>query len=254
LERTAPLRNLGKAFYQPSEKPVSAPQDERWQERLGEAAGAGLEDAVADGVRLGYGVIEDQIRRAQGLASRLSPGSQGLLGAGLSGSQDEIRALLDQLLRTYGDLTNVWLQVLHAALGNADVLNALFGKDGAKANGTSAAGNEGRQAAPESAPKASQSAAAVAFSVLASGPVEIDIRLFGGGFGSASPVMRELCARESGAPPLADVALIPAAGDEPARVVVRVPAEQPPGLYQGLILDRRSDAPLGVLGVRLGAA
>ncbi|NJO38791.1 MAG: sel1 repeat family protein, partial [Rhizobiales bacterium] len=65
-------------------------------------------------------------------------------------------------------------------------------------------------------------------------------------------VAQDLRARANGAPPLNDVTVIPAGENGPMRVVVRVPEEQPPGLYQGLILDQRTDAPFGVLGVRLG--
>ncbi|MEZ5931661.1 MAG: hypothetical protein R3F54_06895 [Alphaproteobacteria bacterium] len=250
---------MGKAFYQPSETPTSKPRDEAAGEPRPEqpdeardgTIGPDLDDAVTEGVRLGYSVIEDQIRQAQGLASKLSPGSQGLFGSGLPGGNDEIRSLLDRLLRTYGDLTNVWLQVLNAALGNADILNALFGKDGAKPNGASAPGAEGERPA---ARPSSEGTAAVAVSVQANGPVETNIRLFGGGLEATSVVLQDLRARESGVPPLNDVTLMPAREGEPMRVVVKVPEEQPHGLYQGLILDQRNDTPIGVLGIRLGPA
>jgi hypothetical protein len=84
--------------------------------------------------------------------------------------------------------------------------------------------------------------------------VETDIRLFGGGLAGSALVVQDLRRRENGAPPLNDTTVIPAADNQPLRVVVRVPKEQPPGLYQGLILDQRTDVPIGVLGVRLGSS
>ena len=67
-------------------------------------------------------------------------------------------------------------------------------------------------------------------------------------------VVQDLRSRENGVPPLEDVALVQEGADAPLRFIVKVPGEQPPGLYQGLILDRQSDAPVGVLGVTIKAS
>ena len=123
LERTTPIRNLGKAFDQAgdgaapnrAEKTAKGPDD-----------GPDLQDAVAEGVRLGYSVIEDQIRQAQTMAKTFSPGGYDI------GGGDEVRALLNRLLRTYGDLTGAWVDILNAVLGNADLLNAVLGRDASK--------------------------------------------------------------------------------------------------------------------------
>lgn len=241
LQRTAPIRNLGKAFDQAARKAASGPAD---QPRDAEAA-SGLEDAVSEGVRLGYGVIEDQIRQAQDLAGKLNPGSYGLFGSERAGSAEEIRSLLDRLLRSYGDLTNVWLQMLNAMLGNADILNAILGKEKGETEQAQAPSADHTRAANGAA----GAGPAIALSISADGRVETDLRFFGGRPATTALVVQDLRSRENGAPPLEDLAVIQAAGDEPARIVVKVPSEQPPGLYQGLILDQRTDAPIGVLGI-----
>ena len=244
LERTAPIRNLGKAFHKATETPTPKRPDDS----AADVGNHGLEDAVAEGVRLGYSVIEDQIRQAQGLASKMNPSGNGLLNGGLSGSDDEIRSLLNRLLRTYGDLTNVWIQVLNAALGNAEILNAILGKDGVKPNGSASSSTKSR---PEAKPSAGSGA--IAFSVTASGPVETTVQFFDSGLKGTSLTVQDLRSRERDAPPLDDMRLTKAAKGEPVRISVNVPKEQPPGLYQGLILDQRTDASVGVLAIRVGS-
>ena len=244
LKRTAPIRNIGKAFSQNGEATASTKPDQP----ADPAKGAGLEDAVSEGVRLGYSVIEDQIRQAQNLAGKLNPGGYGLFGGGRADGGGEIKSLLDRLLRTYGDLTNVWLEVLNATLGNTDVLNTVLGKEQAKPNRQADARPDSRQGSEGS----SGNLGAIAVSIVAEGPIETDIRFFGGNQEVASPVIQDLRSRELAAPPLDDVTLVGASDGAPARIVIKVPNEQPPGLYQGLILDQRTDAPIGALGVRVG--
>ncbi|MGI9508831.1 MAG: hypothetical protein ACR2QJ_05730 [Geminicoccaceae bacterium] len=245
LDRTAPIRNLGKAFHQNGETPRSKQPDQP----IDHVAGPGLEDAVSEGVRLGYSVIEDQIRQAQGLASKLNPGGYGLFGREQAGG-GEIKPLLDRLLRTYGDLTNVWLEVLNATLGNTDILNTMLGKEQAEPNGSSP---KARADSPRPAEGSTNGISAVSFNIIGKGPIETDIRFFGGGE-ATSFVVQDLRSREQAAPPLDDITLIQASNEAPARIVVKVPNEQPPGLYQGLILDQLTDAPIGSLGVKIGVS
>ena len=94
---------------------------------------------------------------------------------------------------------------------------------------------------------------AIAINIVANGSIETDIRFFGGNQEAASPVVQDLRSRELAAPPLDDITLVQASDGAPARIVIKVPNEQPPGLYQGLILDQRTDAPIGALGVKVGS-
>ncbi|MGI9437461.1 MAG: hypothetical protein ACR2Q4_21980, partial [Geminicoccaceae bacterium] len=62
LERTAPIRNLGKAFDQTGEAPGAKQAAygavDHGVHGGGHDGGPGLQDAVSEGVRLGYSVIE----------------------------------------------------------------------------------------------------------------------------------------------------------------------------------------------------
>ncbi|MGI9434869.1 MAG: hypothetical protein ACR2Q4_08590, partial [Geminicoccaceae bacterium] len=243
---------LGKAFDQTGEAPGAKQAAhgavDHGVHGGGHDGGPGLQDAVSEGVRLGYSVIEDQIRQAQVFASKLNPGSRDFSGGG---GGDEIRSLLNRLLRTYGDLTNVWLEVLTAALGNADIVNAILGKERAKPD--EPLREQGADSGPGPVNGPASGIGAISFNIIANGPVETDIKLFAGSDASTSLVVQDLRSRENGAPPLDDIDLIQAGSGEPMRFVIKVPNEQPPGLYQGLILDQRTDAPVGALGVTVGS-
>ncbi|MGI9491068.1 MAG: hypothetical protein ACR2QF_01440, partial [Geminicoccaceae bacterium] len=111
------------AFNQASETPgLKQPDLSSTDPNSDGDVGLNLDDAVSEGVRLGYGVIEDQIRQAQRMASKLNPGNSGPAGA-----SDEIGSLLNRLLQTYGDLNNGWIKVLNAAAGNPDLLKTILG-------------------------------------------------------------------------------------------------------------------------------
>ena len=242
LERTAPIRNLGKAFDQQGD--ASSPKTSEASARAS-TSGPELQDAVSEGVRLGYSVIEDQIRQAQTLAKTLNPGSYDI------GGSDEVRSLLNRLLRTYGDLTGAWVDILNAVLGNADLLNAVLGREASKP--TEADRSAGAGSPPPTGAQAG-GIGAIAFAITSDRPVETEVKFFEGGDHGGPLVVQDLRSRENGAPPLEDVTLVQAGAGGALRFVVRVPAEQPPGLYQGLILDQRTDAPVGALGVTVKAS
>lgn len=242
LERTTPIRNLSKAFDQAGDGTTS--------NKSGKADHASddrsdLQDAVSEGVRLGYSVIEDQIRQAQNLAKTFNPGSYDI------GGGDEVRSLLNRLLRTYGDLTGAWVDMLNAILGNTDLLNAILGRDAPKSEKPNQ-GHDADAASPSSAPAGG--IGAIAFSITSDRPVETEVKFFAGGNHSTALVVQDLRNRENNVPPLEEVTLVQAGADTSLRFVIKVPNEQPPGLYQGLILDQRTDEPVGALGVTVKAS
>lgn len=199
-----------------------------------------MQDAVSEGVRLGYSVIEDQIRQAQTLAKKLSPG-----GNDFSGGDNEIRPLLSRMLRTYGDLTSVWIEVLNAAMGNIDVMNLVMGKGNADRTETVKSEPNGKDPSSTEA----TGIGTISFNIIANCPVETKFDLFATSIGLTSIVVQDLRSRESDKPPLDDVAVLPAGPGSPIGLVVKIPSGQPTGLYQGLIVDSLTDAPVGALSV-----
>lgn len=236
LERTGPVRNIGKAFSQHGDFATS---DTRAQTSANDEE-SGIQDAVSEGVRLGYSVIEDQIRQAQGLAKKFSPGTANL---GMGG--DEIRPLLSRMLRTYGDLTSVWLEVLNAAVGNAELLDALLGKSKDDQKPTSKDQSENRSTTD----KPAMDFSGISLSLIANCPVETKLDLFDSSGDASSLVVQDLRCRENGKPPLSNIVMQQANQSGSGHLTIKVPDEQPPGLYQGLILDSLTDSPVGALSV-----
>ncbi len=57
--------------------------------------------------------------------------------------------------------------------------------------------------------------------------------------------MQALRAVDPEKPRLTDVRFQRASGGEPARLRIRVPSGQPPGVYNGLIIDEQTSRPVG---------
>jgi hypothetical protein len=64
-------------------------------------------------------------------------------------------------------------------------------------------------------------------------------------------VAQALRAVDPDKPKLSDVAVAGGKGDEPVVVRIRVPAGQPAGVYNGLLIDEETNRPAGTLSVRI---
>ena len=67
-------------------------------------------------------------------------------------------------------------------------------------------------------------------------------------------VVQSLRTVEPDKPRLTDVAIEDTGPDEPLTLRIRVPAEQPPGVYNGLIVDEDTSGPVGTVSVRITVA
>jgi hypothetical protein len=228
-ERTEPLRHWSNLYrasesWQPNgtsdASHDAAPEPEAWS------------DVVADGVAVGYRVIEEQIRQGQRVAEQIGAASYG--PAAMSG---DVREAGERLVRFSADLVALWMDFVNASLANGDLLrgvSAAFAAPGAAA------------AAPTTAP----AAGAVAVEVQSARPLRVSVELKPGseGRGLATHGLRAL---EPDKPALVDVAFV-ADGDRAQPVLrLRVPDGQPPGVYSGVVLDAQSGEPLGTLTARL---
>jgi len=94
-------------------------------------------------------------------------------------------------------------------------------------------------------------AARVTVALASTQPAEVTLDLRPGA--AAQPlIVQSLRATEPDKPRLTDVTLRPADEDEVLTLRVRVPDGQPPGVYNGLIIDERTSRPVGTLSVRVG--
>jgi hypothetical protein len=180
---------------------------------------AGEEDFVTRGVRMGYRLVEEQMRRGQQVAQEA--------GTRFGSSRGDMRELAEHALRFYGDLyTDAALFWLDAATSMTAPVDTASSKS-----------------ASVPAP-----GLAVPLDIASSRPTRVTLNLQ---TGAGRTALRVLTMRSNDAskPPLMDVSF--QAGGELPVLRVRVPNEQPADLYHGVVCDAQSGAVLGTLSVEI---
>jgi len=172
------------------------------------------EDPVSQGVRLGYSVLDEQLREGQRLAERLRGGVRGQPPLDLG-------ALLERALNIYRDI---------GALAFA-ATEALARNPGARA-----------PAQEPPPPRADPASAAYAFEVKSSRRVGVKLDLRPGG----RPQVGALQALGP-APAIAGV------GFKAGALQLEIADDQPDGVYNAVVVDADSGEPLGTLTVRIPA-
>jgi hypothetical protein len=182
-------------------------------------------DPVSEGVRLGYSVLDEQMREGQRLAERLRGGARGQPPLDLG-------ALLERALNIYRDIGGL-------AFAAAEALARNTGGSGSSGIAGSFGLGAGRPPEPPPAPAASGSA--YAFEVKSSRRVSVKLDLRGAGTPSLGPLQaRGLPAIES-------------AEFKAGALQLEIADDQPAGVYNAVVVDASSGEPLGTLTVRIPA-
>ncbi len=222
-ERTAPRRSAATYLRDPPGGDAPA--------RDGEPPD---DDPVARGVRVGYEVLESQLREGQRLAQRLGrAGSQ----AAASASGD-LASLLDRVRQLYEDVGALCFDALGTILRNP------AWRDGLAAATRS---DEPARGQPDS-PGASS--AGICVEIASPRRTRIALALPGGTAG-AVPRVHALHSHQATDPPLTCVRFDADAGATGPCLRIEVPEGQPAGTYTGVVVDAASNEPRGTLTVRL---
>ena len=183
---------------------------------------AGGEDFVTRGVRMGYRLVEEQMRRGQQVAQEA--------GSRFGPARGDMRELAERALRFYGD------QYTDAALFWLDAATALtMPVDTAEPDKTAAR--------PVPAPSL-----AVPLDIASARPTRVTLNLQPGA-PLASLQVLTMRAGDASKPPLMDVSF--QAGGALPVLRIRVPNEQPADVYHGVVCDPQSGAMLGTLSVEI---
>jgi hypothetical protein len=228
--RTGPIRNWSTLYRRPDSwdfrEPSATPMSAEEATRRGS-----WNDAVAQGVELGYRVVEEQIRHGQRVAEQINKQSYdpGAIG-------NDIREVAERMLRYYADLSALWFELLGSLIGNTGLPRGSLGP--------------GRPT-PEPFPMGGSASGppAVSIEVVSSRPTRTTLDLRPPVDGSRLSA-QDLRASGSGKPPLTDVAFEPVS-DGGLVLRIRVPETQPPGIYTGAVIDRDTGQPRGTLSVSL---
>lgn len=220
--RTTPIRDFS-TVLQDQQPGASKPADAQQQPVNGERPKTDfLSDTVAQGARLGYAVIQEQIRQGQLIAQQWTQGKR-------PGNGFDVSALMQRMMHLTTDVGALLFDFTSAVTknGNGDVQRA----DGAPL-ATAATGMYGAASARLSVEIETRGHTKMTLD-LAAKAIEGHLHV---------PALYSLDGQSA---PLTRIAF------DGLAVRIEIPDEQPAGTYSGVVVDRRSNEPRGTLSVLL---
>lgn len=221
--RTDPVRNFSTTLR--PDDPTTAPPD--WMNaplEPGTTTGPTSGDAsdfVTHGVRLGYGLLHDQLHRGQRLAEQFSGG----LGSVAAPAAD-LRQVMERMLQfssnMYLETSKLWLDILFPT----PTPNP-----------------------PQPKPNPEFQTSSIPVTVSSSRATLCSLKL-NAGADTRSLEACQLWSRDRSKPPLMDAAFV-ADSNGKTFLRVRVPDDQPADTYLGVVCDRTTGEPLGMLSVEI---
>jgi len=229
--RTQPIRNLSTLFG-------GTPRRDGADGAASASGRTGsLGEAVSRSVELGYRVVDEYIRQGQRTAQRLNERS--LEPEAIA---RDVQDLTTRMTQYASDFLGVWFEFLELATAGGRVRRP--GKE------------DGEEPPPAPAPRrpperVSEPRARVRIALVSAQPAEVSVDLVPDAARRAL-LVHALRAVDPEKPRLADVVLEPEAPGQPLTLRIRVPAGQPPGVYNGLVIDEQTSRPAGTVSVRVG--
>lgn len=224
--RIAPARNFSKLYSRPDSGNGNNSAKSAQSDAPRKVRSAG---PLAEGVELAYSVIDKYIadgrRTAEDINSQPYP---------TRAPNDNLQDILERMLRFQSEMLPLWIETL-ATLVKVDPSR----------NGSA---TTRERAASNGSPKSETMA--VSIEVVSLRPVQVSVELRPN-VEAGSLVALGLNAVDPGKPVLTDISLMP---DEiPGRIKLRlrIPEDQPPGTYSGVIVDRDSGETRGTLSIRI---
>jgi hypothetical protein len=261
LKRSKPIRSWSKAFGAGSapksaKAPAKAPTEASAKAQT-EASTKASRGTVADGVRLGYQVIDDYLAKGQEAARTLG----GAGGETLKAASTEVQRLTQRMFQYASDLASAWMELVQTMTANGMAANGvasngMANEETAAKDGTPPGTGRVKQAAAPVRETASDPAdlpCAVSLEIDSPLPTETTVDLRRRAIDRPVDV-QPLASDDPASPRITAVSIEPLPKAGRVLVRLRVPPKQPPGLYRGLIIDRASNLPCGTLALRVGRA
>jgi hypothetical protein len=226
--RIAPVRNFSKLYNRPDSVNGTSTSKQPRADASPKVRSAG---PLAEGVELAYSVIDKYIAEGRQTAEALSNQPYSTRAP-----NDNLQDIVERMLRFQSEILPLWIETL-ATLVKVDPSR----------NGSAAT----REGWPGSNGSPKSETIAVSIEVISLRPVQVSVELRPNSE-AQSLVALGLNAVDPGKPVLTDVSLGP---DEiPGRIKLRlrIPDNQPPGTYSGVIVNRESGETRGTLSIRIG--
>lgn len=201
---------------------------------------SGGENVVSRSIGMGYRIVEEYLQQSRNVAASIAP-------AAGSDAINSVAALQSRMARATADMFDVWFQMLNASAN----VQPGTGASGSSANGGGHANGNGHtpvHAAPaqQFAPDQERTGIEVEIQSLRPARVAVDLRP---GAGRSSMLVHALRSTDETLPRISGVSVEAASSARPVLVRVAVPADQPAGIYSGMIIDEASSLPVGTLSV-----
>lgn len=213
-------------------------------------------DTVARAVELGYRVIDEYIRQGQKAAQRLSTRTWSPESA-LRDTQD----LTARMTRNASDLVGLWVDLLDTsnmtgawrAATQPSTRDAQAGPDaGFAVSSPNDRASDGTSPPPAPADLAPTGRTRIAIELASERPAEVVVDLRSEDM-TRKLVVHSLRAVEPEKPRIANVTLAPATPQGPARLRITVPAGQPAGTYNALVIDEATSRPVGSVSLKISS-
>lgn len=225
-DRGGPNRNFSKLFKQ-SDSATHGPD-------IGDKpphSDVNTDDAVTDGVKMAYSVIEEEIRRQIGNGQRVAQQLNERLYAREPGDAG-VGDIYQRLLRFSSDFGSLYMELLDTVAKSVpfnDLLRPQTGSQSAKRPG----GED----------------TSVALELVSSRKVEVNLNIWStDAIGKLLP--QALRSLDASLEPLTDVH-VEYEEDRPVKLRVVVPDDQPTSVYTGLVVDSESNDPKGSISLRI---
>lgn len=215
-----------------------------------DAAGADdIDDEIGRGVDQGYRLIDEYMRQGLFTARTLSDRATGA-ASGLDGLPE----MTDQMLRQAGDMWMLWLRFVSSLGGvGPSTMPPSPSPTDAPAEGVDPTTDPHATPAPEAAPSSgfdAGSATLVTLHVDSARPLSVAVDVRAGPPEARYDVLDLRAVAVDGAR-LAGVTLEREPDGESLALRLRVPPDQPPGKYVGVVLDANAGVPRGTVCVTL---
>jgi hypothetical protein len=223
-ERSAPLRDFSTILRE--EGPPASDTDKSGAADQN-ARNDTLTDAVAQGARLGYSVIQEQLQQGRRVAQQWTQLARG----GEGGPDNDITRLVQRVLHFSTDLGALLADLAEAAMR--------------KQNGDGARGDAAR-AGKEPTADAGKNGAGTQICIDIEAPGRSVVMLdLNENAVDARLAVPGLYALDGQSAPLTAISF------EPQALQVKIPGDQPAGTYTGVVVDRATNQPRGTLSIRL---
>jgi hypothetical protein len=242
-ERTEPIRRWPTLFG------VTGAAAAAREGTSGAAPRRSLNDAVSHSVDLGYRVIDEYIRQGQRAAQRFNDRSYST-----QAMTNDVQELAMRVGQYASEFAAVWLDLVQATMAGVAERRPAAGS-----NGDGAAGAVAPSARPAAVPAAAHGGSAAAaeparvrIAITSPRPAEVSLDIRPDS--TARPLLvYALRAVDPDKPRVTDVVFEAARNGEPATLRLRVPAEQPAGVYSAVIVEADTNRPAGTISLQIAA-